>query len=223
VRGDRAIMCCPAELISTRVLSVNVFHHTTVLDRSFVVSRSLCSQADARSSGENPDVEYGFLESDVLEENNAEEEDGEEVASEPGLLDDDLSDSEKGLGGKDSDKEKDLGLCKAIMDAPSHSVASVLNKWAEEGNDLDQLRVSRIIINLRKRRMYGKALQVPILNISSNKSSLFSIFFLVNYFISTLVYTFYIFPPYVFKTAKCDTSFMGKYRINTSLVSVSPN
>ena len=73
-------MCCPAELISTRVLSVNVFHHTTVLDRSFVVSRSLCSQADARSSGENTDVEYGFLESDVLEENNAEEKDGEEVA-----------------------------------------------------------------------------------------------------------------------------------------------
>ncbi|KAE8038442.1 hypothetical protein FH972_010953 [Carpinus fangiana] len=159
VRGDRAIMCCPAELISTRVLSVNVFHHTTVLDRSFVVSRSLCSQADARSSGENPDVEYGFLESDVLEENNTGEEDGEEVASELGLLDDDLSDSEKGLGGKDSDKENDLGLCKAIMDAPSHSVASVLNKWAEEGNDLDQLRVSRIIISLRRRRMYGKALQ----------------------------------------------------------------
>lgn len=163
-------MCCPAELISTRVLSVNVFHHTTLLDRIFVVGRSLCSQADPRSSGENPDVEDGFLESDVIEENNAEEEDGEEVASEPGILDDDLSDSEKGVGGNDSDKKKDLGLCKAIMDAPSHSVASVLNKWAEEGNDLEGLRISSIIINLRKRRMYGKALQVLILNIFSIKN-----------------------------------------------------
>jgi len=148
-------MCCPAELISTRVLSVNVFHHATVLDRS---------------SGENPDVEDGFLESDVIEENNAEEEDGEELASEPGIMDDDLSDSEKGVGGKDSDEEKVLGLCKALMDAPSHSVASVLKKWAEEGNDLERLRISSIIINLRKRRMYGKALQVLILNISTNKN-----------------------------------------------------
>lgn len=159
-------MCCPEELISTRVLPVNVFHHTTVLDRIFVVCRSLCSQADARSSGEDPDVEDGFLESDVIDENNAEEEDGEEL----GIMDDDLSDSEKGVGGKDSDKEKDLGLCKALMDAPSHSVASVLKKWAEEGNDLERLRISSILINLQKRRMYGKALQILIRNISTNKN-----------------------------------------------------
>ena len=106
------------------------------------------------------------------------------------------------MGGKDSDKEKDLGLCKAIMDAPSHSVASVLNKWAEEGNDLDQLRVSRIIINLRRRRMYGKALQVPILNISLNKSShcLAFIFGLTTFLVSR--FTHFYFSPLCFQNSQ---------------------
>jgi hypothetical protein len=45
----------------------------------------------------------------------------------------------------------------------------------------------------------------------------------VNYFISTLVYMFLFFPPYVFKTAKCDTLPMGKCKIDTSLVSVNLN
>ena len=145
-------------------------------------SRSLCSVADAGSSSDSLDVEDGILEPettstvDVIEDCNADEEVGEELASEPGILDDDLFDTEKGVVGEESHKKKaSLELCKAIMDAPSHSVASVLDKWLAEGNDLNRLSISKIIVSLRKRRMYGKTLQVLFLDISLNK--LLCIFF----------------------------------------------
>ena len=37
--------------------------------------------------------------------------------------------------------------------------------------------------------------------------------FRVNYFISSPVYTFLFFLPYVFKIVKCDTSLMERYKI----------
>nr|XP_023905439.1 uncharacterized protein LOC112017200 [Quercus suber] len=166
VRGDRASICHPSHLLSTRFLSVKLFHHTPILEGIFVCSRSLCSVADARSSSDSLDVEDGILEPettstvDVIEDCNVDEEVGEELTSEPGILDDDLFDTEKGVVGEESHKKKaSLELCKAIMDAPSHSVASVLDKWLAEGNDLNRLSISKIIVSLRKRRMYGKTLQ----------------------------------------------------------------
>ncbi|XP_030966579.1 pentatricopeptide repeat-containing protein At1g80270, mitochondrial-like [Quercus lobata] len=166
VRGDRSSICHPAHLLSTRFHSVKLFHHTPILEGIFVRSRSLCSVADAGSSSDSLDVEDGILEPettstvDVIEDCNADEEVGEELASEPGILDDDLFDTEKGVVGEESHKKKaSLELCKAIMDAPSHSVASVLDKWLAEGNDLNRLSISKIIVSLRKRRMYGKTLQ----------------------------------------------------------------
>jgi hypothetical protein len=138
-------------------------------------SRSLCSETDARSSGDNLDVEDEVLEPETpatvdVMESKADEVDGEELASEPGFLDYDLSDTEKGVVGEDShEKKASLEFCKAIMDAPIHSVASVLDKWFEEGNVLNRLSISKIIVGLRKRRMYGKALQVLFLDISLNK------------------------------------------------------
>lgn len=164
--GGRASICCPTQLRSTKFLSVKVFHNTPVLDR-IVGSRCLCSLADARTNGEYPDVEDEVLEHktpalvEVIEENDAEEEGEEALASEPGLLDDGFSDNEKGEGGEDSYSEKAcFKLCKAIMESQFHSVASVLDKWVEEGNDLDHFMIAKIIVILRKRRAYGKALKV---------------------------------------------------------------
>lgn len=160
--GGRASICCPTQLRSTKFLSVKVFHSTPVLDR-IVGSRCLCSLADARTNGEYPDVEDEVLEHEtpalveVIEENEAEEEGGEALASEPGLLDDGFSDNEKG---EDSySKKAYFKLCKAIMESQFHSVASVLDKWVEEGNDLDHFMIAKIIVILRKRRAYGKALK----------------------------------------------------------------
>ncbi|XP_040994648.1 pentatricopeptide repeat-containing protein At1g80270, mitochondrial-like [Juglans microcarpa x Juglans regia] len=165
VRGDGGSICCPAQLISPKLLSVKLFHLTPVLDRIFVGSHSLCSLADECSGGKTH-VEGKFLEPettatvDVIVGSNAEEEGGEVLASETVFLDDDFSDAEKGKGGEDSHEKKAyLELCKAIMDSPSQSVASILDKWVEEGNDFDQLTISGVFIGLRRRPMYNKALQ----------------------------------------------------------------
>ncbi|KAG7945926.1 hypothetical protein I3843_14G012100 [Carya illinoinensis] len=166
VRGDGGSICCPAQLISPKLLlSEKLFYLTPALDRIFVGNRSLCSLADECSGGKTH-VEDKFLEPetiatvDAIVGSNAEEEGGEVLASETVFLDDDFSDTEKGEGGEDSHKKKAyLELYKAIMDSPSQSVASILDKWVEEGNDLEQLRISGIIISLRRRRMYSKALQ----------------------------------------------------------------
>lgn len=163
VRGDEGIIWCPAQLISPKLFSVKLFHFTPILHRIFVGSHSLCSHADEYGVAK-AQVEDKFLETettatvDVIVGNNAEEECEEDIASETEFLDDKFSDTEKG---EDSHKKKAyLELCKAIIDTPSQSIASILDKWVEEGNNLEQLGISRIIINLRRRRMYSKALQV---------------------------------------------------------------
>jgi hypothetical protein len=59
-------------------------------------------------------------------------------------------------------------LFKAIVSVSGLSVDSALNKWVEKGKDLSRQEITLALINLRKRKMYGRALQV-------NKSNLYSV------------------------------------------------
>jgi hypothetical protein len=51
-------------------------------------------------------------------------------------------------------------LFKAIMAAPGHTIHTALDKWVEEGKELSRQEISLAMVNLRKRKMYGRALQV---------------------------------------------------------------
>jgi hypothetical protein len=51
-------------------------------------------------------------------------------------------------------------LFKAIMAAPGHTIHTALDKWVEEGKELSRVEISLAMVNLRKRKMYGRALQV---------------------------------------------------------------
>ncbi|KAK1548979.1 hypothetical protein Q3G72_015654 [Acer saccharum] len=57
-------------------------------------------------------------------------------------------------------KRKFSDLFKAIVSSPPLSVHSVLDKWVKEGKDLSREEIASAMLNLRKRRMYGRALQL---------------------------------------------------------------
>lgn len=179
VKGDTANICKPTKWSSDRCLSSNEFIKIQRACENFSIGRfSFCSQAGAESSSQSDkDLEEGFSElgtptkTENIEDTNAEDEDGEDLVSAPELSDDDmtktsrndidLSDIDMGVTGVDSQTKKVyLELFNAIVAAPDRSTHSALNKWVEEGKDLERAELNRTIITLRKHRMYWKALEL---------------------------------------------------------------
>ncbi|KAF9595019.1 hypothetical protein IFM89_036037 [Coptis chinensis] len=139
-------------------------------------SRGLSSQAGAESSGDEDDLEDGFSEletplSDVTEDITAEE-DIEDLISEPELSGEDdiltedphdehdIVDTKQGVSdGVPPKKAASSDLLKVILIATRYTMNDVLDKWLERGNTLNRNEISLVMLNLRKRRFYGKALQ----------------------------------------------------------------
>ncbi|KAL3585234.1 hypothetical protein D5086_012101 [Populus alba] len=156
------------------------FHQSTNVGSKFYLEkRGFASQAGAENSGSDDDLEDGFSEletpANVNESTvNALAGNEDQLISEPELSDDDnddigepaqnaleLSDNETDLVVKSSPRKRaTTELFNAIVSAPDVSVQSVLDKWVAEGKDLDRLEISNAMINLRKRRMFGRALQL---------------------------------------------------------------
>lgn len=111
--------------------------------------RSLSSDAGANTAGEE----------DVLENRNSDEEEfsGDEGDIEGGDLELLVPDSEAGkiVVGKRSSE-----LFKAIVSVSGVAVGSALDKWVEEGKEINRTEFTNAMLQLRKRRMYGRALQV---------------------------------------------------------------
>ncbi|KAA8517948.1 hypothetical protein F0562_015422 [Nyssa sinensis] len=172
-----------AQVIADRSLSLKRFYSTTGDSSKFFMGRrSFSSQAGAKSSGEvDDDLEDGFSElespasAEAILESNAEDENEDELISEPEPSEGDdedaaveepqneleLSDTETDVTEKRSPRKGvPSALFKAIVAAPGLSVHNVLDKWVEEGNDLTRAEISLAMLNLRKRRMYGRALQL---------------------------------------------------------------
>ena len=131
------------------------------------------SQAHSKSSDqEEDDLEDGF--SELESPASVDEESGDELISEPELSDgeDDgdvvkepqneleLSDTEADVTEKRSPRKRaSSALFNAILAAPGFSVQTALGKWEDE-NDLTRSEIWLAMLNLRKRRMFGKALLV---------------------------------------------------------------
>ncbi|KAF9679544.1 hypothetical protein SADUNF_Sadunf06G0025900 [Salix dunnii] len=152
------------------------FHHSTNVGSKFYLEkRGFASQAGAENSGSDDDLEDGFSELETPA--NAQEStvnalagNEDQLISEPELSDDDIGEPSQNaleLSDNETDSlEKSLPrkratteLFNAIVSAPDVSVQSVLDTWVAEGKDLDRLEISNAMINLRKRRMFGRALQ----------------------------------------------------------------
>ncbi|GMH28321.1 hypothetical protein Nepgr_030164 [Nepenthes gracilis] len=148
------------------------FYCTVRIPRQFSMgSCSLSSQAGARSGGEEEDdLEDGFSELETLETSECVKDrhvnDEIEVISEPELSEDDDHGEEAPENDSISDaqipqrKRFSSALFKAIMDDPLQSVHNALDKYMAEGADFNRSEISNAMLNLRKRRMFGKALQL---------------------------------------------------------------
>ncbi|XP_031103587.1 pentatricopeptide repeat-containing protein At1g80270, mitochondrial-like [Ipomoea triloba] len=166
----------PAKAVTDRFLSLRKFHKTARSSPAEVWGiRSFSSQADTKSSGGEDDELDGFsdlespatsgaIQKDIVDNN-------EDLVSESDLSEEDinddfkdlinLSDTEAEISEKKSPRKRVTSkMFKAILDNPASSVSNVMNKWVEEGNEVTRLEVAVALTNLRKRRMFVKALQL---------------------------------------------------------------
>ncbi|KAA0053894.1 pentatricopeptide repeat-containing protein [Cucumis melo var. makuwa] len=127
----------------------------------YISSHGLSTQAGAENSGEEDNVEDGFSELDETHPTTRSEisDDDENVVDDGTQNELDLPEGETELAEKISRKWVPSELNEAIWNAPALSVTSALDKWVSEGHELSRDDISSTMFGLRKRRMFGKALQ----------------------------------------------------------------
>lgn len=126
--------------------------------------RSFSSQAGANSGDKEDGLEDGFSDLEVPPE--ADKKDEELTLEESS--DEDAVDEIDSLGvDTDAKPEKETvkrvsqnPLLKVMLEAPRNDVAASLKKWVDGGNNFDRSDVFYVILQLRKRRFFAKALQL---------------------------------------------------------------
>lgn len=154
---------------------------TSLAHRLSMGSRCLSSQAGAKSSGEEEAEEDAFSELEepvstkAFQKGDSADESEDELVSEPELSADedvekasqnelDLPENEmESTRKKKSRKRATSELFEAMNNAPGLSAQQVLDKWVEDGKEINREEISLAMFNLRRRRMYGKALQVNLI------------------------------------------------------------
>ncbi|XP_009624153.1 pentatricopeptide repeat-containing protein At1g80270, mitochondrial-like [Nicotiana tomentosiformis] len=165
-----------SNVISDKPLAFRGFRGTTHgFLRLFMENRSFSLLAGTKNSGEeDSDSDDGFSELESSTEAIQEANKDVESASEHELSEDDvdgedveapreleLSDTETDVSKRKSPRKRvSSALYNAIVAAPALSVHKIMDKWVEEGNDVTRAEVAAAMLNLRKRRMYGRALQL---------------------------------------------------------------
>ena len=153
-------------------------YELTVSARSFLWSRNLSSQAGAKSSDGEDELEDGFSEIETPPESDKIEDvaDKEDVDAGVegdiselelyGTAENVLSEDETELSDEKKAARSDTAsaLFRTLMDTPRVAIDSALDKWVSEGKPLGRAEVSQVMLNLRRRRFHGKALQVLILS-----------------------------------------------------------
>ncbi|KAK4727098.1 hypothetical protein R3W88_032015 [Solanum pinnatisectum] len=165
-----------SNVISHRPLTYRGFQITSRgFLRVFRETRSFSSQAGTKSSGEedsSSDDGFSELESSSATEAIQEVNKVDESVSEHELSDEDLdgedveapqellSDTEAEINKRKSPRNGvSSALFNAIMAAPALPVSKIMDKWVEE-NNVTRVEVAAAMLNFRKRRMYGKAVQL---------------------------------------------------------------
>ncbi|XP_054812425.1 pentatricopeptide repeat-containing protein At1g80270, mitochondrial-like isoform X2 [Prosopis cineraria] len=165
--GDRAGGSYPEQLSSRFSSREEIRCCLPVFGNNSLGSHRLFSQISEKSGHEN-DVKDTSVELEKIISGNVnegtdedfEEDEAVELVSEPGFLDEDLSDSEAGLSTLEPLKEKaSLKLFRTLVEIPSSLISKTLDNFFKDGGGLSQEEASKIISCLRKCRMYGRALQ----------------------------------------------------------------
>ncbi|KAG6531962.1 hypothetical protein ZIOFF_005799 [Zingiber officinale] len=154
---EKGKFCLCSGILENYLLSKSYSSRCYNFARSFLWSRNISSNVGARSGEKDNDSEDGFPDIDEPADGTVEpdeEVENEELYTEGGILD-----IESDSVGNRSLKNRVEPLLEAIIRAPRHSVNDVFIKWVEEGNSLGRGEISHVMLNLRKRRLYTKALQ----------------------------------------------------------------
>ncbi|GLT28024.1 hypothetical protein SLA2020_029820 [Shorea laevis] len=177
---EKAGLFASSEAIPGTCISLLRFYHSRHASSNIYIGRcALSSKAGAESKGEEVDLEDGFseLETPASAEGNdyasAGDENEDELVSEPEHPGDDedveepveneleLSEIETIPNEKKTSKRGAYSeLFEAIVSGPGNSVHKALEKWVEEGKELSREEISLAMLNLRKRKMFGRALQL---------------------------------------------------------------
>ncbi|KAK1412945.1 hypothetical protein QVD17_34573 [Tagetes erecta] len=112
---------------------------------SFIGNHSFCSQAGSETEKES-----------IKEADMSGSESESESESELDLLDAE----EETVENSERERRGSSGLFKAVAESSTMTVKKALDKWVEEGHDLSKSEISYALFELRRRRMYGKALQL---------------------------------------------------------------
>lgn len=151
----------------------------TVSAKSFLWSRNLSSQAGTKSSNGEDELEDGFSDLETPPESGKVEdviENHADVSPEGGISEEELDDTvEGGLGLSDvetdstgekveSKRSEVLPLIRILMETGRGSISAALDKWVSDGKSLGRSEISLVMVTLRRRRFWGKTLQVHILS-----------------------------------------------------------
>ncbi|MED6204003.1 hypothetical protein PIB30_005008 [Stylosanthes scabra] len=153
---DGACICRSSQIACSKILSPMTCYHTGHSSPKFTMSRrELSSQADANSTNNDNDLDEALSydeETDLGDDDEYIKKPQDEI---------ELSDTENDPTVKKSRRRNALSkLFMEIMKAPGLSVSSVLDKWIEEGKDISREEISLTLLNLRRRKMYGRSLQL---------------------------------------------------------------
>lgn len=171
-----------AQVISDRFVCTRRYHHKQCGSLKFYIGKHHLSSHTGMKSSEDQDddLEDGFSEletpasADETQARSAPCESNDELISDSELSDggsdDEVAGLKKELELTDIDAKRSKKkieqkitsdqLLNAVISAPGLSIKSVLDKWVEDGNEVNKSDISMINFNLRRRKMYGRALQV---------------------------------------------------------------
>ncbi|TKW12453.1 hypothetical protein SEVIR_5G036700v4 [Setaria viridis] len=152
---QKACCCCKPKLPAFRL---------SFSSSRIALGRSFSSQAGASSGNKDDLLEDGFSDLEVPPEADkkdarltSEDSSDEDAADEIGLPD---VDADAKPEKEHMNRVSDSILLKAMLETPRHEVTKALEKWANDGNVLDRGELFFVLLNLRKRRWFGKALQL---------------------------------------------------------------
>ncbi|KAL8037034.1 hypothetical protein ABFS82_11G014100 [Erythranthe guttata] len=152
-------------LLDASVYSTRSFNASPSSSNSYMNVRTLFSKAGAKSRVErDDDLEDAFSELEAplgAVGKAASADDIDDLMSESDLYEGESVTTEGDAEKKSFPKTNPhSAFTKAVLGAPIVSVVKVLDQWVKEGNELTKPEVSSTMVNLRKRRMFVKALKM---------------------------------------------------------------
>ncbi|KAL3637141.1 hypothetical protein CASFOL_019440 [Castilleja foliolosa] len=150
--------------------SARFLNTSSISPKSHCKVRAFSSQTDTTSTKEDDDdLDDGFSElgTPALVVTSEDDSDDEDISEEEGIAADDIQNElevfgiETGAVEKNSPRTRAFSeMTRVILASPPVPVSKVLDKWVEEGNQVTQTEATITTLHLRKRRMFGKALEL---------------------------------------------------------------